>query len=359
MLAQAASPLGISCTTLDPSPTSPAAQVAPAIVGAYDDRAALLSLTDASDIVTYEFENVPVSAARYVAGFVPVAPPPEALEVAQDRLAEKRLFSGVGLSVPAYAEVDDVASLRAAVDVIGTPAVLKSRRLGYDGKGQAVIRHAELAEEAWRAVGETPSILEAFVAFDREMSIVGARARDGTTTFYPLVQNQHRDGILRVTRAPAPHVSLALQATARTHAVAIMERLRYVGVLAIELFEVGGELLGNEMAPRVHNSGHWTIEGAETSQFEQHLRAICDLRLGATDMLGPAAMINLIGSEPESSAVLALPGSHLHLYGKESRPGRKMGHVTVLADDETTLAKRVGRVLQVIGEPADPDAWRI
>jgi 5-(carboxyamino)imidazole ribonucleotide synthase len=353
MLAQAAHPLGISCTTMDPSATSPAAQVAPAIVSAFDERSALLSLADASDVVTYEFENVPADAARYVEGFVPVLPPPAALEAAQDRLAEKTLFGEVGLPVPPFAQVDDVASLRAGVEAIGTPAVLKTRRLGYDGKGQAVIRHAELAEDAWRAVGEAPSILESFVAFDREVAIVGARARGGATAFYPVVENEHRDGILRVTRAPATHLSRTLQVTAETYAGAVMERLEYVGVLAIELFEANGDLQGNEMAPRVHNSAHWTIEGAETSQFEQHLRAICDLPLGGTGMLGVATMVNLIGRVPDISAVLAIPGAHLHLYGKEPRPGRKVGHVTVRADDDTTLANRVGHLLQAIGRSAD------
>lgn len=353
MLAQAAHPLGISCATLDPATASPAAQVAPAIVGAYDDRTALHSLADASDVVTYEFENVPVDAARYAAGFVPVLPPPNALEVAQDRLAEKALFTEVGLPVPPFVRVDDVASLRAGLEAIGTPAVLKTRRMGYDGKGQAIIRHAELAEEAWRAVGEAPSILETLVMFDREVAIIGARARSGAIAFYPVVENEHREGILRVTRAPAPRLSDALQATAEAYAGAVMDRLAYVGVLAIELFEVGGGLQGNEMAPRVHNSGHWTIEGAETSQFEQHLRAICDLPFGATTMLGVATMVNLIGSIPDRSAVLQTPGAHLHLYGKDPRPGRKVGHVTVRADDDETLAKRVDRLLQAVSHVAD------
>jgi 5-(carboxyamino)imidazole ribonucleotide synthase len=354
MLAQASQPLGIVCTTLDPASASPASQVAPAIVGAYDDRTALLALADVSDVATYEFENVPVDAARFLAERIPVLPPPPALETAQDRLTEKMLFAAVGLPVPSFAPVDDVASLSVALKEIGVPAVLKARRLGYDGKGQTVVRHVELAEDAWRAIAEAPSILEALVPFERELSVVGARAQDGATAFYPLVENHHRAGMLHLSRAPAPGVASSLQSAAEAHAAAVMNRLDYVGVLAIELFEVAGELLANEMAPRVHNSGHWTIEGSETSQFEQHLRAISNLPLGPTDMRGAAVMVNLIGSLPETEDVLAIPGAHLHLYGKAPRPGRKLGHVTVRADDERTLADRVERLLQVVGEPADP-----
>src|SRR5436305_9020915 len=230
----------------------------------------------------------------------PVLPPLHALESAQDRIAEKMLFTDVGLPVPTFAAVDDLASLTVAVDAVGLPAVLKTRRFGYDGKGQAVIRSAELLEDAWRAVGEVPSILEAFVPFDRELSIVAVRAAGGELRCYPLVENHHRDGILRVSYAPAPGLADELQAAAEAHARAVAERLSYVGVFAIELFEAGGSLLGNEMAPRVHNSGHWTIEGAETSQFESHLRAVCGLPLGDLRVRGHVAMVNVIGPEPDA-----------------------------------------------------------
>jgi 5-(carboxyamino)imidazole ribonucleotide synthase len=337
MLALAGYPLDIRCTTLDPAEGSPAAQVAPAIVGAYDDRAALAALADAADVVTYEFENVPADAARFLTERVDVRPPVASLEVAQDRLREKELFGSVGLDVPSYVPVDSLASLLAAIDTIGTPAILKTRRLGYDGKGQAVIRDPARAEDGWRSVGEVPSLLESLVAFDRELSIVAVRGRDGAVASYPLVRNEHRDGILARTTAPAPEVSASLEAAARAHAGAVLEHLDHVGVLAIELFQVGDRLLGNEMAPRVHNSGHWTIEGAETGQFENHLRAITGLPLGPTAPRGVSIMLNLIGRVPDVGALAAVPGAHVHLYGKAPRPGRKLGHVTVRADDPGAL----------------------
>jgi 5-(carboxyamino)imidazole ribonucleotide synthase len=342
MLVQAGERLGVACVTLDPAADSPASQVGPAIIGAYDDPAALAQLVDGADVVTYEFENVPVDAMRALGR--PVLPPPVALETAQDRIAEKNLFTDVGLPVPTFAAVDDPASLAAGVEAVGLPAVLKTRRFGYDGKGQAVLRSPELAEDAWRAVGEVPSILEAFVPFDRELSIVAVRGADGELRCYPLVENHHREGILRVSYAPAPALTDELQRAAEAHVRAIGERLGYVGVFAIELFQSGGTLLGNEMAPRVHNSGHWTIEGAETSQFENHLRAICGLPLGDVGVHGNVAMVNVIGQEPDAAAILAIPGAHLHSYGKQPRPGRKLGHVTLLADDPDALRERALQV---------------
>ncbi len=348
MLALAGHELGIGCVTLDPAALSPAAGVAPAIVGAYDDRDRLAELASRCDVVTYEFENVPVDAARFVAELRPVFPPPAALEAAQDRLAEKELFTAVGLTVPVYAAVDSSDGLGDALERIGVPAVLKTRRLGYDGKGQAVIRDRLLAEDAWRSVGEVPCLLEALVEFDRELSIVAVRGRDGSTAAYPVVENYHRDGILRLTRAPAPGLDLEVQRAAESHAFSVMAELEYVGVLAIELFQVGDSLLGNEMAPRVHNTAHWTIEGAETSQFENHLRAVCGLPLGSTAAVGVSAMVNLIGEMPDRADVLSVRGAHLHDYDKEPRPGRKLGHVTVCADDETTLQERLEALLAVV-----------
>jgi 5-(carboxyamino)imidazole ribonucleotide synthase len=354
MLVEAGASLGVDCITLDPAADSPAARVGPAIQGTYDDPAALARLADGADVVTYEFENVPVDGVRDLEGRVPVLPPPAALEVAQDRLAEKALFTDVGLQVPAFAAVDDLDGLRAAVGSIGLPAVLKTRRFGYDGKGQAVLRHEELAEDAWRAVGEVPSILEAFVPFDRELSVLAVRGRDGETRCWPLVENHHREGILRLSLAPAPDLAPVLQAAAEVHAISVLERLDYVGVLAIELFQVGDSLLGNEMAPRVHNSGHWTIEGSATSQFENHLRAICGLPLGDVGMRGVAAMVNLIGEEPSADPILEIPGAHLHRYGKEPRPGRKLGHITVTAEDQRLLRSRVANIP---GVPIDYQTW--
>jgi 5-(carboxyamino)imidazole ribonucleotide synthase len=351
MLVLAALPLDVRCVTLDPDDESPASQVAPSIVGGYDDREALARLATQVDVLTYEFENVPVEAARFAEQRVHVFPPPAALEAAQDRVAEKALFDSVGLPVAPAITIESLAGLDEALATLGTPAVLKTRRLGYDGKGQAVIHDPLLALDAWRSVGELPSILEGFVGFDRELSIVAARGRDGDVACYPLVENHHRDGILRLTRAPAPGVTPELQDRAEAHARSVMAELAYVGVLAIELFQVGGELLGNELAPRVHNSGHWTIEGAETSQFEQHVRAVCGLPLGPTTERGVSAMVNLIGGVPPTDAIASIPGAHLHLYGKSPRPGRKLGHVTVRADDAADLDRALDRVLATV----DPD----
>jgi 5-(carboxyamino)imidazole ribonucleotide synthase len=341
MLALAGIPLGLRFRFLDPTPGSPAGQVAEQIVGAYDDREALLRLADGADLVTFEFENVPADSARFLAERVPVLPPPAALEAGQDRLTEKTLFGAVGLPVPELRPVDDLDSLLAGLEAVGLPAALKTRRLGYDGKGQAVIRDRILAEDAWRTVDEAPSIVEARVAFDREVSILGVRSRDGETMFWPVIENHHRDGILRRSIAPAPGITPAVQAAAEAHARALMAHLHHVGVLAIELFQRGDELLANEMAPRVHNSGHWTIEGSETSQFENHLRAVCGLPLGTTSMRGVAGMVNVIGRSMPSASLLRIPGAHVHDYGKEPRPGRKVGHVTVRADDLDQLAARV------------------
>jgi 5-(carboxyamino)imidazole ribonucleotide synthase len=348
MLAEAGATIGIECLTLDPAPDSPASRIAPAIIGAYDDEGALAELAAASDVVTYEFENVPVESARFLAERVAVSPPPASLEFAQDRLREKTLFEDVGLAVPPFASVATKEELDEALDVVGVPSVLKSRRLGYDGKGQARVGAVHAARDAWRSVGEVPSILESFVAFDRELSILGVRGHDGAVAFYPLVENVHRDGILRVSIAPAVDVSPHLQAEAERLAVDVMDRLGHVGVLAIELFQVGGGLLGNEFAPRVHNSGHWTIEGAPTSQFENHLRAVCGLELGPTNPTTYSAMVNLIGREPGDEAFPVDPAVHVHRYGKRARPGRKLGHVTVVADDTRALRRRLVSITRSI-----------
>ena len=331
MLALAGIPLGHRFRVLDPAPDAPAGRVCELIVGAYDDPEALARLADGADVVTYEFENVPVDALRSLAGRVPVLPSPTSLEATQDRLREKEVFAQVGLAVPPFATVDSADELREALTRTGLPAVVKTRRLGYDGKGQAVIRAPHDVEPAWRSVGGAPAIAESLVDLRRELSIVAVRDRQGAFAFYPLAENVHRDGILRVTRAPAD-VTPALEAQIQGHARAVMEHLDHVGVLAIELFDTGEGLLANEMAPRVHNTGHWTIEGAETSQFENHVRAITGMPLGPTDAIGHAAMVNLIGAVADPAALTAVGGAHLHLYGKEPRPGRKLGHVTVRSD---------------------------
>lgn len=350
MLALAGIPLGLNFRVLDPTPNAPASQVACQVVGSYDDPKALEELATGADLVTYEFENVPVQAARQLATRLPVHPNSDALEAAQDRLVEKTFFQNLGLPTPAFVRVDTADDLAAAIDRLGLPVVLKTRRLGYDGKGQFVIRDYADRERAWAAVGGQPLILESFVNFERELSILGVRGHDGLMTFYPVVENHHFDGILRLSKLPIGTASLSLQTQAEFFASRVLESLKYVGVLAIELFQCSGQLLANEMAPRVHNSGHWTIEGAVTSQFENHLRAISGLPLGSTKIRSHAAMLNLIGRLPDTKAVLTIPGAHLHLYGKAPRPGRKLGHITVTAESATDLQSRIASLQSLITE---------
>lgn len=349
MLALAGYPLGLTFRFLD-SGDPPVAPLAELIDGAFDDPAALDRLAAGCGVVTYEFENVPVSAAQHLAAHIPVYPPPDALAAAQDRLSEKTLFRELGIPTPESAPVDSRADLAAAAERIGLPLVIKTRRMGYDGKGQAVARDSAGLDEAWSLLGGVPLIAERLVPFDRELSILAVRSRTGQTAFYPLVQNEHRAGILRLSVAPAPGLDARLQSLAQRHAAAVMERVGYVGVLAIEWFQVGGELLANEMAPRVHNSGHWTIEGANTSQFENHLRAVLGWPLGDTSARGHCAMVNLIGSAPPAEQLLRFPGAHLHLYGKSPRPGRKIGHITLVAPSLPELQASVADLRRAIGQ---------
>ena len=331
MMALAAHPLGIACTVLDPSADTCAGAVAKVIRGEYDDLRALYELARTSDCITYEFENVPVESARWLAERVPVFPPPRALEVSQDRIAEKRFFADLGIPTPAFAEVSTRDEFDAAIRTVGLPAVLKTRRFGYDGKGQFVIHSAEQVEAAWTQLGGRPLILEGYVPFDRELSLISVRSRGGECRFYPLVENEHREGMLHRSLAPAANTGEELFERACDFAERVLAELDYVGVLAIEWFQDGPRLIANEMAPRVHNSGHWTIEGAVCSQFENHVRAVCGLPLGSTSALGHSAMFNLLGSRPDFDAILNVPGSHLHWYGKEPKPRRKVGHITLTA----------------------------
>jgi 5-(carboxyamino)imidazole ribonucleotide synthase len=344
MLALAGIPLGHRFRVLDPTADSPAGQVCEQIVGAYDDPDALARLAEGADVVTYEFENVPVEAVAALTARVPVLPPPAALEATQDRLTEKRLLRDLGIATAPFAAFHDEASLAEAREQIGgADAVLKTRRLGYDGKGQVVLRAGE--DAIWDDLGPTGGsyLLEGFVGFRRELSIVAARDLEGRIVHYPLAENVHRDGILRTSRAPAD-VGADLEAEARRSADLVLRRLDHVGVLAIELFDTDDGLLANEVAPRVHNSGHWTIEGAETSQFENHVRAVTGMPLGPTDPIGHSAMINLIGSLPDAREVAAIPGAHLHLYGKAPRAGRKLGHVTVRSAEAERLDELILKV---------------
>lgn len=344
MLAQAARDLDISCRFYAESGEVPGATMGEVVIGAMDDEAQLARFADGLEVVTYEWENVPVAAARRIGELVPVRPGVRALEASQDRLTEKTFLNELGQQTARFAPVDSLESLRDAVAAIGLPAILKTRRLGYDGKGQAVLRAAGDLDQAWDTIGGAPLILEERVSFDRELSVIGVRGRDGDIACYPLIENQHQDGILRLSVAPAPDLAAQTVAAAERCVSRVLTALDYVGVLAIELFDVGGRLLVNEMAPRVHNSGHLTIEGAVTSQFESHIRAVLGLPLGETSIRGSAGMVNLIGELPPVSEVLAVPGAHLHLYGKSPRPGRKLGHVTVSAP---TLAETIDRRRQV------------
>jgi 5-(carboxyamino)imidazole ribonucleotide synthase len=350
MLALAGIPLGLRFRFLDPSADATAGTLAPLVVAALGDEAALRQVTEGAAVVTYEWEGVPSAGARFVAGLNrPVLPPPTALDVAQDRLREKELCRQFGIATPGFAAVDDRAELERAVKELGFPAVLKTRRGGYDGKGQAVLRALDDIDAAWSEVGGVPLILEAHVPFDRELSVLAVRGRDGATACWPLVENHHARGILRRSIAPAPAVSAALQESGAQIATRLLDALDYAGVLAVELFELRGELLVNELAPRVHNSGHWTIEGAVTSQFENHLRAILGWPLGTTAPIGMSAMVNCVGALPDPRAVLAIPGAHFHDYGKAPRPGRKVGHITVTAADVDELRTRVAQLAGLPG----------
>lgn len=347
MLALAAYPLGAHVLFLEPSPDAPMRHLANQICGAYDDERALEQLAHASDVVTYEFENVPVTSPEYISQFTKIFPPPEALRVAQDRWHEKHLFASLNIPTAKFARVNSLSDLGNAVREVGLPAVLKTRRMGYDGKGQFVIETLAHLPRAWSELGSVPLILEAFVPLTRELSLLAVRGQDGTVAYYPLVENHHRDGILRLSLAPAPNTSRALQQLAQAHVQRILDTLDYVGLLAVEFFQVGNELLANEMAPRVHNSGHWTIEGAESSQFENHIRAITGLPLGSTQPRGHSAMLNFIGTLPDVNALLPIPGAHLHLYDKAPRAGRKLGHVTIVAHDSTTRDERLAELERI------------
>ena len=335
MLGIAGTRLGLEFVFLDPADAPPAASAGPVLGFPFDSDEGLTRLAEATDIITYEFENVPVSAIRKLASRTTVYPPAAALEHAQDRLAEKTLFRSLGIPVPDFRTVDSPGDLEKACNALGLPVVLKTRRLGYDGKGQYVVRNEAEIDAAVAQLGGTGLIAERWVPFSSEVSAIGARNVSGEIVAYPLTRNEHVDGILSVSRAPADMGELEQVANDYLHR--LLERLAYVGVLALELFVWNDQLLANEFAPRVHNSGHWTIEGAETSQFENHLRAILDMPPGPTGMRGAAGMLNLIGTMPADREAFQSAHCYLHDYGKAPRPGRKLGHVTVVT---TTSAER-------------------
>ncbi|WP_374248696.1 5-(carboxyamino)imidazole ribonucleotide synthase [Thermomonas sp.] len=355
MLILAGAPLGLRFVVFDTVADACSGALAPLTVGHYADDDALAAFADGVDVATFDFENVPAQAAQTLTAHTFVAPNPRALAVAQDRLSEKSLFRELGIPVPPFAAIDTQAQLQAAVAELGTPCILKTRRLGYDGKGQFRIKTPADVDAAWVALGAQADtvglILEGFVAFQRELSVVAVRGRDGEFRAWPLTRNWHVDGVLSASLAPA-QVDAAMQATALSHARKLAEALDYVGVFALELFDRDGVLLANEMAPRVHNSGHWTIEGSETSQFENHLRAVVGLPLGSTAMRGHACMLNWLGDMPDAAAALAVEGMHWHDYGKQSRAGRKVGHATLRVDSSAALADALRQAGEALGRQA-------
>jgi 5-(carboxyamino)imidazole ribonucleotide synthase len=343
MLALAGYPLGLDFLFLDPADDAPAGRVAPVLHGAFTESALLVELSQRSEVLTFDWENISVDALRDLKGTTRIAPPIPALATAQDRVSEKRLFEKLKIPTTRWQAVSSQAQLTRAMRDIGLPAVIKTRRLGYDGKGQAVVRTPEDAERAWEQLGTAPLIYEELIPFDCEVSIIGARSPRGETAIYPLNGNVHSQGILRLTRAP--YGPPRWQRLAAGYLERVLSHFRYTGILTIEFFVRGGKLIANEMAPRVHNSGHWTIEGAVTSQFENHLRAILNLPLGSTRPRGFSAMFNLIGTMPARDAILGQGDLHLHDYGKQPRPGRKLGHCTLVESSAAARDRRARRLL--------------
>jgi 5-(carboxyamino)imidazole ribonucleotide synthase len=348
MLALAGRRLGIDCRLLSPDPQAPAGQYAELVVAAYDNQAALAHFAEGLDVVTYEFESIPAEAVEFFDGKVPVRPSSRALRTAQDRVEEKQLFERIGIPTARYVAIETTSDVRAAADKIGFPALLKTRRQGYDGKGQTRIDSRFDLERGWVSLGAGPSILEEIVRFDRELSVLAVRAQTGEIEFYPMVENFHSEGMLRFSFAPAPRIDANTQDKAQGFTRMLMEDLDYTGVLAVEMFEKSGELIANEIAPRVHNSGHWTIEGADTSQFENHLRAITGMELGSTDLRGVSGMVNVIGREPDVARLREISGVHVHMYGKAAAPRRKLGHITVTADDGEGMRAAIAQVRSVL-----------
>lgn len=348
MLALAGYPLGLRFRGLEPASDSALGQVAETVQAAYDDLAVLPRFAEGLELVTYEFENVPATTAEFLSRRFPVYPPPLALSVAQDRLQEKHLFERCGVPVPRFAPITEPDDIPKALEQVPLPALLKTRRLGYDGRGQIRVEQPQDLQAAWNQHDQVPCLLEERIDFHYEVSLLAARSRNGELAFYPLVENLHIEGILALSRAPAPRATPQLQKTAEHYVGYILEELQYVGLLAVEFFVVGEQLFANEIAPRVHNSGHWTIEAAETSQFEQHLRAILGWPLGACTPRGYAAMVNLLGSIPPLEAMLRVPNAHVHLYGKTPRPRRKLGHITIRADTPAERDELVEQLLTLI-----------
>lgn len=330
MLALAGAPLGHSFVFFDQSPGEATNGLGRTIVGSFTDEKALAGFAAECDVITYEFENVPCQTARFLASKLPVYPPPRALEVSQDRVVEKEFLQSLGIPTPRFASASSEAELVTACQTIGTPCIVKTRRFGYDGKGQARMADLSASGAVWKALGGSPLIVEEMIPFSRELSVITVRDTAGAIATYPLAYNEHVDGILHRTELPAPNLHPTLQAQADDIAAKIVTALNYVGVLTVELFDVNGTLIVNEMAPRVHNSGHITIDSTHTSQFENHIRAISQLPLGSVVPKERGVMLNLVGGIPSSEALSTLQFAKVHLYGKSPRTGRKVGHINLL-----------------------------
>jgi 5-(carboxyamino)imidazole ribonucleotide synthase len=350
MLALAGKPLGLKFIFLDPTPIACAADNGKHLIGDYTDPKLLTQLAEEADIITYEFENVPVEIIDFLSEKTPVYPPAKALSVGQDRITEKNFLQDLGIATAPFKAVSSLEDLQQAMPEIGYPAILKTRRLGYDGKGQVVLKSENDLSNAWQAVKNAPCVIEGFVPFEREVSIIASRSVSGEIAYYPLSENSHDKGILRLAKNTRND---PLQQKAEAYIDTLLKALDYVGTLALELFVVGGTIIANEFAPRVHNSGHWTIEGSETSQFENHLRAITDMPLGSTHSIGYSAMQNFIGGVPASEKLLALAHVHLHLYDKTARKGRKIAHATARTDSAENFADLIKQLSELAAASDD------
>ena len=349
MLAQSGIPLGMEFKFICPDSAACAADYGELICKNYDDEAALQELLSWSDVITYEFENIPTDVVLRLEQNSVLHPPSGALATACDRIAEKSMFNALGIGTANYQAIDSLDDLKQAVESIGRPSLLKTRSDGYDGKGQVMIRADSDLNAAWETLQGVPCILESMVKFDREVSIIASRKRNGDIVFYPLTENVHREGILRLSLCVDAD---PLQNKAQTMVRKIAEHLEYVGTIALELFQADDELLANEIAPRVHNSGHWTQEGSQASQFENHLRAVCDMPLLQPTLLAPTAMVNLIGTLPHADAIADHPNSVAHIYGKAEREGRKIGHINLTAKtiDRDAFKRELDSLLALVGE---------
>lgn len=347
MLALAGIPMNVDCVLLDPAKDACGQSLGEFINTAFDDETALQYLADKVDVVTVEFEHIPVKSLEWLNERVPVFPPPVSVAIAQDRLLEKHLFEKLAIPTASYQAIDNEQDFINYCSASKQALIAKSRHAGYDGKGQARINADTDLKQAWQKLAGVPLLVEDKVDFDREVSIIAARNKQGNTAFYPLSENTHSSGILHCTKV---RDNDPLQQQAEDYVKRVMHELDYVGVLTFEFFDSNGKLMANEIAPRVHNSGHWSIEGADASQFENHLRAICGMPLGSTETRGPVAMINLISEMPARDAVLAVEGAHLHDYGKQPRPGRKIGHITLRANNQQQFDERLSKLEALLKE---------